>query len=113
MSTSFNYDEYIAEPKCMNAMNPAFFGYNNRTKPNKFTFSFDVRTLVTGLAVNLGVLTVDQLEEILAFRQEFDSDGVLMQVQFRDELSNNASLTSAYDFCKVGNLSCSFVSFAS
>eukprot|EP01034_Spumella_vulgaris_P025696 gene25696-biopygen22179 len=69
MSLSFNYAEYIAEPKCVNAMDPALFGYNLLTRPALFTISYDIRTLVTGLAVNRGVVRLDQMEEIKSFRR--------------------------------------------
>jgi hypothetical protein len=65
----------------MKAMDPALFGYNTRTKPGIFKFSFDVRTLITGIAVNLGVMTVDQLEEIVSFRQTQNNNGMQIGVK--------------------------------
>eukprot|EP01034_Spumella_vulgaris_P047536 gene47536-biopygen37176 len=81
MSLSFNHADYMAEPKCFHAMTPEIFGYNTRTQPELFTFSFDVRTLITGLSVNLGVMTVDQLEEVVAFRQFFTTEGITMEIR--------------------------------
>jgi hypothetical protein len=69
MSVSWNYRAFIAEPKCMKAMNPTYFGYDTLTKPDLFTISFDIRTIITGVAVNLGFLKLEQLEEITDYRQ--------------------------------------------
>eukprot|EP01034_Spumella_vulgaris_P047560 gene47560-biopygen38416 len=63
MSMSFNHADFIAEPKCMHAMNPVLFGYNTLTKPKDFTFSYDIRTLITGLAVNREFVALDELIE--------------------------------------------------
>jgi hypothetical protein len=54
-------------------MNPTYFGYNSLTKPKTFTLSFDIRTIVTGIAVNLGIISVDQLEEIPKYRLSYFS----------------------------------------
>eukprot|EP01034_Spumella_vulgaris_P022557 gene22557-biopygen19648 len=67
MTLSWNYADFIAEPKCMFAMDPATFGYNTLTKPEMFTIGYDIRTLITNVAVNMHILTLDQLEEIEAF----------------------------------------------
>jgi hypothetical protein len=73
MSVSWNYKSFMAEPLCYKAMSPAYFGYNVLTKPKLFTLSFDIRTIITGIAVNLNIITVDQLEEITKYRLDFMS----------------------------------------
>jgi hypothetical protein len=67
----FNFDDFMAEPKCTAAMNPIYFGYNVLTKPKMFELSFDIRTIISGIAVNVGILKLDQLEEITKYRQDY------------------------------------------
>jgi hypothetical protein len=69
MSVSWNYKAFMAEPKCTAAMNPEYFGFDMLTKPDMFTLSFDIRTIISGVAVNLGFLKLEQLEEITEYRQ--------------------------------------------
>jgi hypothetical protein len=68
MSVSWNYKSFMAEPKCTKAMNPTYFGYDDLTKPDMFTLAFDIRTIISGIAVNMGILKLDQLEEINEYR---------------------------------------------
>jgi hypothetical protein len=53
----------------MAALNPIHLGYDTKAKPRLFTISYDVRTLITGLNVNQGILKTNQLEEIVKYRQ--------------------------------------------
>jgi hypothetical protein len=53
----------------MKAMPPAKFGYNTLTKPELFELSFDIRTIITGVAINLGLLKPEHLVEITTYRQ--------------------------------------------
>jgi hypothetical protein len=75
LSVSWNYEEYIAEPLCMKAMDPVHMGYNTLAKPKMFTLSFDIRSIVTGIAVNLGIMAVDQLVEITKYRLAYVNNG--------------------------------------
>jgi hypothetical protein len=56
------------------------FGYNTLSKPDLFTISYDIRTLVTSLAVNLDILKMEQLIEIVEFRQTISAGGVVLSV---------------------------------
>jgi hypothetical protein len=82
LSVSWNYKNFIAEPKCMKAMPPAKFGYNTLTKPEMFTLSFDIRTIITGVAMNLGLLKREQLVEIVRYRTYSVINGINSMVQF-------------------------------
>jgi hypothetical protein len=82
LSVSWNYKNFIAEPKCMKAMPPAKFGYNTLTKPELFELSFDVRTIITGVAMNLGLLKREQLVEITKYRQYSVISGASSVIQF-------------------------------
>jgi hypothetical protein len=75
ISVSWTYEKFIAEPLCTKAMNPTYFGYNTLTKPKLFTLSFDIRSIVTGISVNLGIIQPEQLEEIDKYRLDFVSNG--------------------------------------
>jgi hypothetical protein len=82
LSVSWNYKNYIAEPKCMKAMPPAKFGYNTLTKPELFELSFDIHTIITGVAMNLGLLKREQLVEIVKYRTYSVISGANSMVQF-------------------------------
>jgi hypothetical protein len=71
MSVSFVYADFIAEPKCVKAMNPIYFGYNTLAKPTLFELSFDIRSIISGIAVNVGILRLEQLQEITKYRQDY------------------------------------------
>eukprot|EP01034_Spumella_vulgaris_P047586 gene47586-biopygen39817 len=45
-----------------------------------FTVSYDIRTLVTGLAINMGVLKMEQLIEVVEFRQTIAVGGTQLLV---------------------------------
>jgi hypothetical protein len=81
MSMSFVYEEFAAEPKCVKAMDPELFGYNTLTKPRLFTISYDIRTLITGLAVNMKIMKINQLVEIEGYHEVLDHNG--MQITLR------------------------------
>eukprot|EP01034_Spumella_vulgaris_P047506 gene47506-biopygen35413 len=81
MSMSFDYRAYTSNSLCMKALDPVLFGYNTLTNPTIFTLSYDIRTLITGLAANLHILAIEQLEEIVAFRQSVFVSGVEVKVR--------------------------------
>jgi hypothetical protein len=75
LSASWVYKDFAAEPKCMKALDPGHLGYNLLTKPKLFTLSFDIRSIITGIAVNLRIMTVDQLVEITDYRLAYMNNG--------------------------------------
>jgi hypothetical protein len=60
----------------MAAMDPELFGYNVISSPERFVVSYDIRTLVTAMAVNLEIIDVTDITEIPSFRQELDLGGL-------------------------------------
>lgn len=64
LTTVFDISEYIASPTCMDISNPAHLGYIPHFDNEKFRLNIDVRTLVTGAAVNMGILSPYELEII-------------------------------------------------
>jgi hypothetical protein len=82
MTVSWNYKNFIADPKCMKALDPIHFGYNTLAKPKLFTLSFAIRTIVTGIAANMGFIDIEQLEEIVKYRQAYVSNGRHIVVRY-------------------------------
>eukprot|EP01034_Spumella_vulgaris_P037586 gene37586-biopygen31936 len=81
MSMSWNYKDFIAEPKCVHAMNPTLFGYNTLTKPKDFTISYDIRTLITALAANREFVALEDLIEIVKYRFEILYNGIVLSMR--------------------------------
>jgi hypothetical protein len=75
MTVSWVYKEFIAEPKCMKAMDPMRMGYDMMAKPKMFTLPFDIRSIVTAIAVNLKLITIDQLVEITKYKLDYMNNG--------------------------------------
>ena len=76
----YNYAEYVASKQCMDVVNPASLGYYAATDKNKFSIRFDVRTLITAAAVNMGALSFDELVEIPAYTDTFLFGGEIYNV---------------------------------
>lgn len=76
----YDYTEYIASPSCMAVADPVILGYYAPTDKNKFTMRFDVRTLITAVAVNMGALSFDELVEIPAYTDTFLFGGIIYNV---------------------------------
>jgi hypothetical protein len=80
MTIEWIYEDFIAEPLCMATMDPVLMGYDTMTMPEIFSIVYDIRTLITSLAVNLGILKTDQLEEIVKFASSVVSNGILIAI---------------------------------
>lgn len=59
-SLSFDYNAYIAEPLCMQALDPAILGYNP-LYDSAFVLSYDARSLAVATAINLRLTNLDLL----------------------------------------------------
>jgi hypothetical protein len=75
LSLSYLYSEYITIPECTNITQPEALGYIGSADVNDFSISLDVRSLITCVAVNLGVLGVEYLVEIPSYDKEFTFEG--------------------------------------
>lgn len=71
----YNYLDYISSPACMSVLDPAMMGYYAPSDKNEFKVTFDVRTMITTVAINMGVLGVDELVRIPAFDTLYEFEG--------------------------------------
>jgi hypothetical protein len=72
---SYNYQEYVDNSICYASAQPFVLGYISGVNTNQLTVKFDVRTLVTVMAVNLGILDFDQLVEIPGYSSNYTYAG--------------------------------------
>ena len=77
LTLTYSYSNYNASSVCREAVNPYYFGYLPGLNTELWNVYFDVRTLMTGAAMNLGIITFDQIVEITADRSTFEYDGVV------------------------------------
>lgn len=89
LTLSMDYEESKSDPLCAAAITPELFGYIPKVHHDTFQVSLDVRSLVTTLAVNLGILSLDDIVEISGSSNIFPY--VLDGVQY------NLSVASFYD----------------
>jgi hypothetical protein len=82
MSISWDYEDFIAEPLCMTAIDPILMGYDTLTRPELFTITYDIRTLITGLSVNLKIVQTEQLEEIKSYASNVVSNGLPISIKY-------------------------------
>lgn len=71
----YNYLDYISSPACMAIIDPVMIGYYAPSDKNEFKITFDVRTMMTAVAINFGVLGVNELVRISAFDTLYDFEG--------------------------------------
>ena len=70
ITATIDYQTYSSNPLCVSAVSPATLGYMSTYDDNDFTIQMPVDSFVTAMAVNLGILTLDDLliaQEIHAF----------------------------------------------
>jgi hypothetical protein len=80
LSLTYDYNQFMAEPLCTNAVNPELVGYVASTDFHDFTVKFDVRSMITCVAVNLGIMGVQSLIRIPAFDTFVNISGVLYNI---------------------------------
>lgn len=61
---TYKIDDFLADSACTSIMNPNIYGYNTLSKPESFSLVFDIRTLITAIAVNYGYTSLDTLVAI-------------------------------------------------
>eukprot|EP01033_Poteriospumella_lacustris_P007220 gene7220-5196_t len=81
--TEVNYTYYSAQPLCMVALQPQLFGYIASVDNNIFTYGLDVNAFVTAMAVNYGIL---QLQDL----------GIASQTVYRFTVDGNAYVGQQY-----------------
>ena len=65
LSLEYSNDEFTSNPGCYQTINPQQLGYDPIFDGDEFTMSFDVRSLVTALAVNTGLIDLDMLRPVV------------------------------------------------
>jgi hypothetical protein len=84
-----SYSEITNSPLCSFAITPQLFGYIKEVDADDFRLSLDVRALVTSLAVNVGILQLDDIEVISNSRMSFP--------YVRDNQTVQVNVSSYYD----------------
>lgn len=64
MTLSYNYDEFFANDRCNSVISADMVGYSEVNNGNTMSIAFDVRTVSTALAVNMGALSIYQLQQL-------------------------------------------------
>jgi len=64
LALSFDVNEFKENPICMAAMVPEDMGYDPIYDGDEFKTNIDVRSLMTVIALNVGILDVSQLQNI-------------------------------------------------
>lgn len=65
---TYPYKEYMNHPVCNETFNPLYAGYVPGLTEDTIDLAIDVRSLVTAIAVNINLISFDQLVEIEAYR---------------------------------------------
>ncbi len=75
ITLNYPIGSYQANDRCQKAVDPAYLGYLEGVNSKIFSIYFDVRTLMTGIAMNLGIINFAQIVEITADRSYFVYNG--------------------------------------
>jgi hypothetical protein len=70
------YEEFVNNSLCNGTVNPTQLGYTPGINSKYFTIRFDVRTLVTTLAININVTQLSDMVEIPGFNTNYTFEGV-------------------------------------
>mmetsp|Transcript_24483 Transcript_24483/g.40804 ORF Transcript_24483/g.40804 Transcript_24483/m.40804 type:complete len:279 (-) Transcript_24483:2-838(-) len=62
LSVTYNINEFNSNPTCNTTSNPALFGHTEYTHSDEFVVAVDVMSLVTTVAVNLGITFINDLQ---------------------------------------------------
>ena len=61
ISVTFDFNAYASNSICMAALSPYIFGYGPNYDKNNFPVELSVESFITATAVNLGVMSIDDL----------------------------------------------------
>jgi hypothetical protein len=64
LTLKFSYNEFISNPSCFNLIDPRHMGYMDFYSGPNFQIVYDARSALTALAINYGLLSIDELELI-------------------------------------------------
>jgi hypothetical protein len=80
LSLIYDYPEYMETPMCRDALDPDLVGYLATSDGNEFSVEFDIRSMITCVAVNLGIMGLDTLIRIPAFDSWVNYSNVIYNV---------------------------------
>ena len=108
LSLVYNYEEYFNNPVCNNSLTPSMLDYLPNADANSFSIQLDTRSIVTAMAVNMGILEVENLVELTGFSSDYIYDGVNYTVrEYYDSKYNGMAPISCINFnvsyAKVSN----------
>lgn len=64
MSLQYSHEEFIADPICSSTAEPEYMGFNQNYDFDFFRTKVDVSSLITCMAVNMGILHFEELDVI-------------------------------------------------
>jgi hypothetical protein len=62
VTLTYGYNEFTSEPSCSNVVSPEQLGYDPLYDGDSITMTLDMRSFVTAIAINEGVMLLPQLE---------------------------------------------------
>ena len=80
LTVSYNYEEYLNNPVCNDSISPVYLNYVPETDNGHFSIQLDSRSVVTALAVNTGVISIDSLVSIKSLSSLYEYEGVVYNV---------------------------------
>ena len=99
----YDYNEYINNQACMNIINPNMLGYMETTDKNDFSIEFDVRSMITCVAVNLGLQGPNTLIRIPSFDSYLYYDNIKYNVtSYYDPKYNGMAPIYCVQIPKIG-----------
>lgn len=112
LSLVYDYNEYVNNPVCNTSLPPSLLSYLPDADANRFTIQLDTRSIITAVAINMGILDIDSLVELIDFRSNYTYGGQDYTVNvYYDSKYNgmqpiscinvNISKVSNYTFCAL------------
>ncbi len=77
---TYSYEQYMENSLCLSAGDPMKLGYIPAISTDDFILKFDVRSLISAIAVNIGVITAAELVAISGFEADIPYAGHIFTV---------------------------------
>lgn len=77
---TYDYDQYAENVQCMLAGDPTKLGYIPTISTAEFVLKFDVRSLISAISVNIGVISADELVAISGFQADVTFENRIFHV---------------------------------
>jgi hypothetical protein len=112
LTLSYDYNEYVNNRICNDSVSPSLLSYLPSTDNGYFSLHLDTRSIITALAVNMGIIEVDNLVAIEDLSSVYVFEGVSYNVSvYYDPKYNgmepiscinvNTTLHVDYSFCII------------